>query len=72
MADKKGFRVAHDSELDALQGVKADARGVRCKACGCADFYVKETTRRKDGTISRRRQCRHCGKRITTREETVR
>lgn len=71
MDEKKAFRTASPGELASLQGAKDASRGVRCRECGCADFYVRETERKKDGTIRRRRQCRNCGKRLTTQENAV-
>ena len=44
--------------------------GLECRDCGCRDFHVLET-RRTDGAILRRRECRHCGRRVTTRETTI-
>jgi len=41
--------------------------GLECRSCGCRHFHVIRT-RRDDGVIERRRQCRACGQRITTRE----
>lgn len=42
-------------------------RGVVCRTCGCADLPVRNT-RYSIGRIVRYRQCRHCGKRMTTYE----
>lgn len=44
-------------------------RGVVCSRCGCADLRVRNT-RYSRGRIVRYRECRHCGKRITTYEVT--
>ena len=46
---------------------KANARGVVCSRCGCADLRVRNT-RYSMGRIIRYRECRHCGKRLTTYE----
>ena len=43
-------------------------RGIRCRACNCAHFYTLETRRQPGGRIMRRKECRHCGRRITTYE----
>ena len=67
MSEKKSFRVATGGEVDALQGAEAGP-GVRCPACGCVEFEITRTAWRKNFTIVRRRQCRRCGGRITTRE----
>ncbi len=48
---------------------KESPKGVVCPRCGCADLRVRNT-RYAVGRIVRYRQCRHCGKRITTYEVT--
>ena len=42
-------------------------KGLECRNCGCRHFYVVYT-RAHVGCITRRRECRHCGRRIMTRE----
>ena len=42
--------------------------GLICRACGCRHFFVIYVRARPGGRIMRRRECRHCGKRITTWE----
>jgi len=44
--------------------------GIECTECGCRHLYVIQTYRRRD-TVYRRRECRSCGKRMTTRERRV-
>jgi hypothetical protein len=46
---------------------RAERRGLECRACGCRHFEVLYT-RPRPGGIMRVRQCRHCGKRLVTRE----
>lgn len=41
--------------------------GLICPRCGCRDFTTVKTIQ-GDGHVQRRRQCRHCGERITTIE----
>ena len=57
--------------LTARQGDAAESpaerRGLECRACGCRHFEVLYT-RPRPGGIMRVRQCRHCGKRLMTRE----
>ena len=43
------------------------SRGVVCPRCGCADLRVRNT-RHSRGRIVRYRECRHCGRRLTTYE----
>lgn len=43
--------------------------GIECRHCGCTDLRVIATRRRANGTIIRRRACRHCGKVTRTTEE---
>ncbi len=49
----------------------ADERGIECPRCGCRHFHVLYTRRSIGGRIQRRRECRHCGYRLTTVEHTV-
>jgi len=42
-------------------------QGLVCRRCGCRHFYVV-WTRRRGAAVYRRRECRHCGWRTTTRE----
>ncbi|HUU70015.1 MAG TPA: hypothetical protein VM186_10855 [Planctomycetota bacterium] len=42
--------------------------GVVCRQCGCRHLPVYYTRSRPDGVIMRRRQCRNCGKVMTTYE----
>jgi len=48
---------------------RGTAIGLTCPRCGCADLRVLNT-RSSHGRIVRYRQCRHCGKRVTTYEVT--
>jgi transcriptional regulator NrdR family protein len=45
----------------------AEKRGLICPKCGCADLRVMYT-RHRVGVVLRARDCRHCGRRIITRE----
>jgi len=44
-------------------------RGLVCRGCGCRHFRVIYTRPVRGGKIMRRRECRNCGKRITTWEQ---
>lgn len=48
-----------------------DDRGLRCRHCGCRHFYVIYTRRAWGGKLVRRRECRHCGQRVTTCERII-
>lgn len=48
-----------------------DDRGLRCRHCGCGHFRVIYTRRAWGGKLVRRRECRHCGKRVTTSERII-
>lgn len=53
-------------------GVKlSEQRGIQCRRCGCRHFHVLYTRAKPGGTIQRRRECRHCGTRITTWERAI-
>lgn len=43
-----------------------------CRGCGCRDIRVAWTYRAADGSIRRRRVCRHCGEGFTTIERDIR
>ena len=43
-------------------------RGLECPQCGCGHFRVLYTRRALGGRLLRRRECRYCGRRITTYE----
>ena len=49
----------------------ADQKGLVCRHCGCRHFRVVYTRRAWGGRIMRRRECRYCGKRMTTREKAT-
>lgn len=42
--------------------------GLVCRRCACQHFKVIYLKRLPNGAIVRRRECRHCGTRMTTRE----
>ena len=48
---------------------QAGHRGLECPRCGCRHFHVLYTRAAIGGRILRRRECRHCGRRLTTYEK---
>ena len=48
-----------------------ERRGLRCPKCACAHFEVVYTRPAAGNRIMRRRECRHCGRRITTYETSI-
>jgi len=50
-------------------GTSDEPRGLQCPKCGCRHFLVVYTQPKGGGRIMRRRECRHCGRRITTYEQ---
>jgi len=48
-----------------------DQRGLVCRECGCKHFRVIYTRPAWGGRLVRRRECQHCGKRITTWERAM-
>jgi len=44
------------------------AVGIECPACGCRHFHVLYTRAFTEGRILRRRECRYCGRRLSTVE----
>lgn len=49
----------------------AERRGIECPKCGCRHFLVIYTRRAAGGKLIRRRECRHCGRRVTTSESLL-
>jgi len=47
----------------------ANQRGLECPRCGCRHFHVLYTRAAIGGRILRRRECRHCARRLTTYEK---
>jgi transcriptional regulator NrdR family protein len=43
--------------------------GLVCRSCGCQHFNVVYVKPLRNGLVLRRRECRYCGRRVTTREE---
>lgn len=62
--DKIGLRNGPAPEILGAGG------GLECRSCGCRHFLVVYT-RPTDRSITRVRACRHCGRRIITRETLV-
>ncbi|HHN46473.1 MAG TPA: hypothetical protein ENN09_03430 [Planctomycetes bacterium] len=46
-------------------------RGLTCPNCGCHHFFVVYTRAAAGKKVMRRRECRHCGRRITTYEQAL-
>jgi len=45
--------------------------GLRCVACNGRKFRVVYIRHKPDESILRRRECEHCGKRVSTKERVV-
>jgi Zn ribbon nucleic-acid-binding protein len=45
--------------------------GLECPKCGCRHFRTLHTWQRQAGFVLRRKACRHCGHRMTTRENAI-
>ena len=45
-----------------------EKRGLECRVCGCRHFRVLYTRAAWGKRVLRRRECRHCGRRVTTYE----
>jgi hypothetical protein len=72
MTDSTSNRPAPE-DRPSLADYQVAARGpagLVCPDCGCRHFFVVYT-RQKEGHIERRRECRHCGRRITTWEREI-
>jgi transcriptional regulator NrdR family protein len=53
--------------MTAAPKTAAEPKGLVCPNCGCRHFYVVYTRPRAE-KIVRRKECRHCGRRVTTTE----
>jgi hypothetical protein len=49
----------------------SERRGLACPRCECWHLRVIYTRRTAGGRFMRRRECRHCGKRVTTYEHSI-
>jgi hypothetical protein len=56
------------AQEDAAKEAREEPVGIVCRTCGCRHFFVIDSRPARGGKIVRRRECRHCGTRITTRE----
>ena len=45
-----------------------EVKGIECLTCGCRHFETLEVRATVGGKLRRRRQCRYCGRRVTTYE----
>lgn len=59
----------HDPEHQSLK--PTPQVGLRCLKCGHGKFRVIYTRGTRDGKIVRRRECRACGTRLSTRESII-
>ena len=60
----------HGVEEKAAGKSEEQQRGLECRQCGCRHFHVVYTRAAWGGRIQRRRECRHCGRRMTTWEQS--
>ena len=67
MGTKRTLSTHEPAARTATEMLTTEQRGLECRACGCRHFEVLYT-RPRPGGIMRVRQCRHCGKRLMTRE----
>jgi hypothetical protein len=51
---------------------RTESVGISCPRCGCCDLRTYRTMRVREGMIRRYRECRHCGRTMTTHEVTTR
>lgn len=56
--------------MDKVQNENAPKLGLECPKCGCRHLFVVYT-RAREGGIIRRKECRHCGRRISTKEKPL-
>jgi len=56
---------------DSPKHPSGEQRGLECRNCGCKHFRVIYARPYRGGCLVRRRECRHCGRRITTWEKAI-
>lgn len=67
--DQEAGAIAAAAARSASLPTGGDERlGIECRRCGCQHFLVLYTRPAPRGRIKRRRECRHCGARMTTFE----
>ncbi len=76
MEDDYARRVVERLRKEKEESPDDDAAGGRgglsCAVCGSRDFRVVDSRHdMKNNRIKRRRECRHCGRRVTTTERIV-
>lgn len=71
MAKAKRAQPPTDGPAPEPAAKPAKPVGIECRKCGCHHWFVVWVDRRRDGSIVRRRQCRHCGWQLTTRERPL-
>ena len=67
MAPRKGPLAKDVAVPPAAPCPPPPSRGLECRGCGCRELRVLYT-RYRAGSIVRVRACRHCGRRLVTRE----
>lgn len=60
----------HSPHGSAAAAADTPPRGLVCPDCACRHFFVIYTRQRPD-RIVRRRECRHCGRKILTVERLI-
>jgi len=56
---------------DAAGARPKEPRGIECRRCGCRHLEVVYTRRQQNQMVLRRRECRHCGARLSTVERVI-
>jgi len=59
------------AEADTPSNAPPETKGLSCPKCACRHFEVVYTRPSHGGKIIRRRECRHCGWRLTTTERVT-
>ena len=67
MTTTKTRPLAKDVAVPPAAPCPTPLRGLECRGCGCRDLRVLYT-RYRARSIVRVRSCRHCGRRLVTRE----
>lgn len=57
--------------IPVAEPAPAEPVGLRCRRCNCGHFFTIRVTPTSQNRIMRRRECRHCGLRVTTIERQI-
>jgi len=64
-----GWAPLHEAEEGGEP--RPEPKGIECPHCGCRHFFTVKSRPSTKGYVLRRKECRHCGHRLTTKERVI-